>query len=193
MKPLLCGALVALLGATPIAGAAAPQGEAAFLRILSTHNTAYAAAKTPARRQRIRRSLTRSLCRVLPHLRIRDWVGSIAATHRTHNPPGMRIVVNLAGRHIVAGALGHGLSLGNFYAYGLGPSLTLPTQSIVIEPGSAAYAAVSQPSGSGGTKIVFSARIVPFTSLAACQEALRLSTYVAAVRFTSIRPDGTAH
>ena len=108
----------------------------------------------------------------------------------THHPAGVQITIELPARDLYSGSLGIGLSVGNFYGYGVTRDGTTPAGSLLIRAGTPLYHVVSKIPDNDYDRVSFSGRFVPFASSTACEKAIHYATYFDAIRFYEVRDLG---
>ncbi len=167
-----------------------PPQEAALINTLSKYNEAYDSAPNEIQQDRISSGFARQFCADIPRGTVHGWIGALMTLLPTNHPTGIQITIELPNRNLYSGSLGIGLSVGNFYGYGVGHRGTTSIGSLLIRVGTPLYNAVSKIPDNCRDRVMFGGQFVPFISSAACEKAINYATYFDAIRFREVRDLG---
>lgn len=186
MRATVVGSVVALCTVSLPAFAAMPPQETALLNTLSKYNEAYDQAPNEIQQDKVSTEFARRFCAEIPQGTVHNWIGALSTILPTHHPAGVQIAIDLPARDLYSGSLGDGLSVGNFYGYGVTRNRMDPVGSLLIRAGTPLYHVVSKIPDDDYDRVKFSGRFVPFATSAACEKAIHYATYFDAISFYEI-------
>jgi len=140
-------------------------------------------APNTIQRDRIEAQHYKEFCAKIPSGNVSGWIGEVEQIDNGTPDKGIQLWLSVATLFLNRPG---GLSLGNFYGYGVDRETTQPHEPTLIPVGSPLYEIAANLTV--GDTVRFSGTFIPYASPEACYRTFM--TYFSLVRFTSIQRIG---